>query len=328
MADFNYEMYSNSPAMHWMMGVFSSHATGRKLTLSKDVKLGERTSERMNQVTYHYESRDCIGELIIQEFNKKLPTNSQLAMIFILIAGNHQSWRTNKAVFTIEDFIKFKGEEVNKNTRDVARRQLEQTMKRLLDCKIEVKYNKRTKKCAMINLLAGYTYENGFCSVEFPSTVIEALNIYPQLFPTWGGKLVNPKALAMTIYIYYRIKQAKKHDCVVNINIRDLLSYTGIPYDKEQVNNRRYKQLIIQPFLKAVEDIHLLSGNALKIEIPTYEGIDEFLNSHVVVTYDKAVADYYNAKKKEKNIEKKTRGKLNDPKRSESSKRVSKRAAG
>ena len=94
------------------------------------------------------------------------------------------------------------------------------------------------------------------------------------------------------------------------------------------MNNRRYKQLIIQPFLKAVEDIHLLSGNALKIEIPTYEGIDEFLNSHVVVTYDKAVADYYNTKKKEKNIEKKTRGKLNDPKRSESSKRVSKRAAG
>lgn len=304
-----------------MMGLFSSHATGRELRLaSKNVTLGERAS-KMNYMTYSYKSEDCMSELIIQEINKKLPANSQLAMIYVLITGNQQNWKKNKASFMIEDFIKFKGEEVTKVTREVARRQLEQIMKRLLDCKIEVKYTKRSKRCAMINLLAGYTYDNGFCTVEFPNSVIEALNIYPQLFPNWGGKLVNPKALAMTIYIYYRIKQAKKHDCVVNINIRDLLSYTGIPYDKEQVNNRRYKQLIIQPFLKAVEDIHLLSGNALKIEIPTYEGIDEFLSSHVVIHYDNKVAEYYKSKGK------KTGGKLSEPKSSKPSQRVSKRAA-
>ena len=68
-SEFDYKMYSNSPATHWMMGVFNSHATGRELTLSKDIKLGERVSERMNQVKYSYESRDCIGELIIQEFH-------------------------------------------------------------------------------------------------------------------------------------------------------------------------------------------------------------------------------------------------------------------
>ena len=320
-SDFDYKVYNNSPATHWMMGLFSSHATGRELRLaSKNVTLGERAS-KMNYMTYSYKSEDCMSELIIQEINKKLPANSQLAMIYVLIVGNQQNWKKNKASFMIEDFIKFKGEEVTKVTREVARRQLEQIMKRLLDCKIEVKYTKRSKKCAMINLLAGYTYDNGFCTVEFPNSVIEALNIYPQLFPNWGGKLVNPKALAMTIYIYYRIKQAKKHDCVVNINIRDLLSYTGIPYDKEQVNNRRYKQLIIQPFLKAVEDIHLLSGNALKIEIPTYEGIDEFLSSHVVIHYDNKVAEYYKSKGK------KTGGKLSEPKSSKPSQRVSKRAA-
>ena len=277
MSEFDYKMYSNSPATHWMMGVFNSHATGRELTLSKDIKLGERVSERMNQVKYSYESRDCIGELIIQEFNEKLPTNSQLAMIFILITGNQQNWRNNKAVFPIEDFINFKGEEVTKDARDVARRQLKETMRRLLDCKIEVKYNKRSKKCALINLLASYSYDNGFCTVEFPSTVVEALNIYPQLFPSWGGKLTNQKSFAMTIYIYYRIKQARQYNGTINVNVKDLLSYAGIPYEKDHVKNRRYKQLMIQPFLKAIEEIHLLSDETLKIGVQEYSNVDEFL---------------------------------------------------
>lgn len=321
MSEFDYKMYSNSPATHWMMGVFNSHATGRELTLSKDIKLGERVSERMNQVKYSYESRDCIGELIIQEFNEKLPTNSQLAMIFILITGNQQNWRNNKAVFPIEDFINFKGEEVTKDARDVARRQLKETMRRLLDCKIEVKYNKRSKKCALINLLASYSYDNGFCTVEFPSTVVEALNIYPQLFPSWGGKLTNQKSFAMTIYIYYRIKQARQYNGTINVNVKDLLSYAGIPYEKDHVKNRRYKQLMIQPFLKAIEEIHLLSDETLKIEVQPYSGIDEFLSSHVVIHYDNKVAEYYKSKSK------KTGGKLSEPKSSKPSQRVSKRAA-
>lgn len=320
MSEFDYKMYSNSPATHWMMGVFNSHATGRELTLSKDIKLGERVSERMNQVKYSYESRDCIGELIIQEFNEKLPTNSQLAMIFILITGNQQNWRNNKAVFPIEDFINFKGEEVTKDARDVARRQLKETMRRLLDCKIEVKYNKRSKKCALINLLASYSYDNGFCTVEFPSTVVEALNIYPQLFPSWGGKLTNQKSFAMTIYIYYRIKQARQYNGTINVNVKDLLSYAGIPYEKDHVKNRRYKQLMIQPFLKAIEEIHLLSDETLKIEVQPYSGIDEFLSSHVVIHYDNKVAEYYKSKSK------KTGGKLSEPKSSKPSQRVSKRA--
>lgn len=320
MSEFDYKMYSNSPATHWMMGVFNSHATGRELTLSKDIKLGERVSERMNQVKYSYESRDCIGELIIQEFNEKLPTNSQLAMIFILITGNQQNWRNNKAVFPIEDFINFKGEEVTKDARDVARRQLKETMRRLLDCKIEVKYNKRSKKCALINLLASYSYDNGFCTVEFPSTVVEALNIYPQLFPSWGGKLTNQKSFAMTIYIYYRIKQARQYNGTINVNVKDLLSYAGIPYEKDHVKNRRYKQLMIQPFLKAIEEIHLLSDETLKIGVQEYSNVDEFLNGHVVIHYDNKVAEYYKSKSK------KTGGKLSEPKSSKPSQRVSKRA--
>lgn len=324
MSEFDYKIYSNSPATHWIMGVFNSHASGRELTLSKEIKLGERVSERMNQVKYSYESKDCIGELIVQEFNKKLPATSQLAMIFILIKGNHQNWRNNKAVFQIEDFINFKGEEVNKVTREVARRQLKETMKRLLDCKIEIKYNSRSKKCALINLLASYNYDNGFCTVEFPSSVVESLNIYPQLFPSWGGKLTNQKSFAVTIYVYYRIKQAKKHNGVVKINVGDLLAYAGIPYAKEQVNNRRYKQLIVQPFLKAVEEIHLLCGKTLEINIPDYGNIDEFLNSYVIVNYDQAVANYYTDKSKSKT--RKARSEVNEPKSSKPSQRVSQRA--
>lgn len=319
--DFNYKVYNNSPATHWMMGLFSSHATGRELRLaSKNVTLGERAS-KMNYMTYSYKSEDCMSELIIQEINKKLPANSQLAMIYVLIVGNQQNWKKNKASFMIEEFIKFKGEEVTKVTREVARRQLEQIMKRLLDCKIEVKYTKRSKRCAMINLLAGYTYDNGFCTVEFPNSVIEALNIYPQLFPNWGGQLSNQKAFAMTIYIYYRIKQARQYNGTINVNVKDLLSYAGIPYEKDHVKNRRYKQLMIQPFLKAIEEIHLLSDETLKIEVQPYSGIDEFLSSHVVIHYDNKVAEYYKSKSK------KTGGKLSEPKSSKPSQRVSKRAA-
>lgn len=315
MSKFQYKIYNNSPVTHWMIGLFNNHGTGRELSLaSKNVRLGEKVSSRMNHTSYFYESNDCMSELIIKEINKKLPTNSQLAMIYVLIIGNYQNWRNNKATFTIEDFIRFKGEEVTKTSRDVARRQLEKTMKRLLDCKIEVKYNRRSKKCAMVNLLAGYTYDNGFCTVEFPSSVVEALNIYPQLFPNWGGQLSNQKAFAMIIYIYYRIKQSKEHNGTVKINIKDLLSYAGIPYSQEQATNWRHKQLIITPFLKAIDEIHLVANDTLKIEILNYSTIEEFLNSHVIVKYDDAVANYYNEKKKE--------GKLNGAKRT---KRVSKR---
>ena len=318
LSDEEYKIYNNSPIIHWMLGVFNSHATGRRLELSKDVKLNERESKRMCQTTYKYESRDCIGELVVQELDKKMPQSSHLALLFVLIVGNSQNWRDNKAMFMLDDFITFKGEEVTENTIRVARRQLKEVMQRLLSCRIEIKAR---RSCAMFNLLVSYKCKNNFCTVEFQGDVIQALCIYPQLFPNWGGELVNPKSFSMVVYIYYRIKQDKKREGVLNINTKDLLSYVGIPYQREQVNNRRHKQLIVQPLLKAIDEIHLLSGETLKIEVQPYAELDDFLNSPIVVKYDEKVAQYYNSKNK------KIGGELNGPKSSKPSQRVSKRAA-
>ena len=312
--DFNYKIYNSSPISHWMMGVFNNHGTGRELSLSKDVKLSEREVERVNRKTYNYTSRSYVSKLIIEEINKKLPPSCLMTLMYVLVVGNQQNWRNNKAVFLVDDYLKFRGEEVTKDTKDAARRQFKQTMERLINCKIEVNDLKRSRTYAMINLLGAYHYENGLCTVEFPSSVVEALNIYPQLFPTWGGQLSNQKAFAMTIYIYFRIKLASEHNGELNINVKDLLSYAGIPYSRDQVNQRRYKQLIITPFLKAIDEIHLVANETLKIEVLNYNTIEEFLNSHVIIKYDDAVANYYNEKKKA--------GKLNGAKRT---KRVSKR---
>ena len=312
--EFNYKIYTNSPITHWMMGIFNNHATGRELTLSKDVKLSEKELKLMNTKSYNYKSRSYVSKLIIEEVNKKLPSACLMTLMYVLVVGNQQNWRNNKAVFSIDDYLLFKGEEVTKAAKDAARRQFKQTMERLLNCKIEVNDLKRSRTYAMINLLGSYRYDNGLCTVEFPSAVVEALNIYPQLFPTWGGQLTNQKAFAMTIYIYFRIKLATEHTGELNINVKDLLSYAGIPYSQEQITNWRHKQLIITPFLKAIDEIHLVANDTLKIEVLNYSTIEEFLNSHVIVKYDDAVANYYNEKKKA--------GKLNG---SGTKKRVSKR---
>lgn len=295
--DEEYQIYTNSPLSHWMFGLLSNHATGRDLRLaSKNVVIGEKSFMRSDETHYHYENGEYISKLIIQEINKKISASSQLSLIYVLIVGNYQNWKNNQATFMIDDYIRFKGEEITKNTRDSARRQLQQVMRRLLDCKIDVKYNRQTKRSFATNLLGSYSYNNGLCTVEFPRGVIEALNIYPQLFPSWGGKLTNQKSFAMTIYIYYRIKQTTPYECKLNINIKDLLSYAGIPYEKDQVANRRHKQLIINPFLKAIDDIHLISQGTLKINVPTFGGTDEFLKGYVTVEYDQKVADYYKSK--------------------------------
>lgn len=291
------------------MGVFNNHATGRELNLSKDVQLSMRESELQNCKTYHYESRSYISKLIIEELNKKLPPACLMSLVYVLIIGNQQNWKNNQAVFLIDDYLRFKGDPVTKDTKDAARRQFKQTMQRLVNCKIEVNDLKRSKKYSLVNLLGGYHYENGVCTVEFPSTVVEALYIYPQLFPKWGGELQNQKAFAMTIYIYFRIKLMKVHDGELKINVKDLLSYAGIPSSKEQVNNRRYRQLIITPYLKAIDDIHLVSGESLKISILNHSNIEEFLKGYVTVKYDDAVANYYkgvktNGSKRKKRVSK------------------------
>ena len=290
---YDYTIYNSSPITHWIMGVFNNHATGRELNLSKDVQLSMRESELQNCKMYHYESRSYVSKLIIEELNKKLPPACLMTLVYVLIIGNQQNWKNNQAMFLIDDYLRFKGDPVTKDTKDAARRQFKQTMQRLVNCKIEVNDLKRSKKYSLVNLLGGYHYENGVCTVEFPSTVVEALYIYPQLFPKWGGELKNQNALAMTIYIYFRIKLMKVHDGELKINVKDLLSYAGIPSSKEQVNNRRYRQLIITPYLKAIDDIHLVSGESLKISILNHSNIEEFLKGYVTVKYDDAVANYY-----------------------------------
>ena len=68
-SDFDYKVYNNSPATHWMMGLFSSHATGRELRLaSKNVTLGERAS-KMNYTTYRYKSEDD-RKLVLKNINE------------------------------------------------------------------------------------------------------------------------------------------------------------------------------------------------------------------------------------------------------------------
>ena len=109
--DFNYKIYNSSPISHWMMGVFNNHGTGRELSLSKDVKLSEREVERVNRKTYNYKSRSYVSKLIIEEINKKLPPSCLMTLMYVLVVGNQQNWRNNKAVFLVDDYLNVENSE-------------------------------------------------------------------------------------------------------------------------------------------------------------------------------------------------------------------------
>lgn len=294
-----YKILGNSPITNWVFGLFATHNTGREFRVSaKGVELAKGEDVMYDQVAYSYVNADLKAEFVVKYINRNVPAHCQKLLIYILMKGNEQGWIDNVSKFTLDEFICFKGEEPTQTTRDVARRQFKEAMSVLYEQSLSLTFHgKRTIKkidsFGKTRLISSYSCRTGNCCVEFPSQIIHAFGMYFQLFPMWGGSLKSQKSFSLATYVFYRIKLAKPHDGEVKLKIRDLLCYMGIAYEKEQVANRRYKQLIVTPFLKSISDLETKSDRTLTFEMNSYNTIDEFLNGTVVVHYDKKIADYY-----------------------------------
>ena len=294
-----YKVLGNSPITNWVFGLFATHNSGRDFRLSaKGVELKKGEDVMYNQVAYSYVNADLKAEFVIKHIKRNVPAHCQKMLIYVLLRGNEQGWKNNIATFTLDDFIEFKGEIPTATTRDVARRQFKEAMSVLYEqsLSLTVKSKRSSKKIdsfGKTRMISSYVCRTGNCSVEFPNQIIQAFSMYFQLFPTWCGSLKSQKSFALATYVFYRIKMAKTYNGKVKLQIKDLLCYMGMAYEKEQVANRRYKQLIITPFLKSISDLEMTSGETLTFDISSYNTIDEFLNGSVTVHYEKKIADYY-----------------------------------
>lgn len=294
-----YKMLGNSPLTNWVFGLFATHNSGREFKVSsKGIELKKGEDVMYNQVAYSYANDDLKAEFVIKHIERSVPVHCQKVLIYLLLKGNEQGWINNTATFTLDDFIEFKGERSTATTKDVARRQFKESMAVLYEqsLSLTVKSKRSSKKIdsfGKMRVVSSYICRNGNCSVEFPIQIIKAFSMYFQLFPMWCGSLKNQRSFSLATYVFYRIKMAKTYDGKVKLQIKDLLCYMGMAYEKEQVANRRYKQLIINPFLKSVADLETTSGGTLTFDINSYNTIDEFLSGSVTVHYEKKIADYY-----------------------------------
>lgn len=294
-----YGLLGNSPLTNWIFGLYATHNSGREFRVStKGIDLKKGEDIMYNQVAYSYANGDLKAEFIIKHIEKNVPAHCQKVLIYTLLRGNEQQWNNNTATFTIDDFVEFKGEEPSPTTRDVARRQFRESMKVLYDqsLSLTVKSKRSTKQITSFGktrLISSYICNNGNCAVEFPNQIIQAFSMYFQLFPMWCGRLKSQRSFSLATYIFYRIKLDKKQNGNIKLQNRDLLCYMGIAYEKEQVANRRYKQLITTPFVKSISDLERYSSGTLTFEISTYRNIDDFLNGTTTVGYEKKISDYY-----------------------------------
>ncbi len=118
--------------------------------------------------------------------------------------------------------------------------------------------NKQEIRAKKKQVLIGYDVtRRGTSEFEMKKDTINFFCLYYSLFPKWIYNLKNNKAYALADHVYYIAHQRKKgisKNGVFNISFENIRIILGLPSPKE---TEKHSEKIINPILKAIEDIEL-----------------------------------------------------------------------
>jgi hypothetical protein len=201
-----------------------------------------------------------------------LNTNAKKTFNFLLQKANQQHY-PEAIEFNLENYMDY----IGTSSKDYAFRQLKKDTD-IVSSIIVKAYRKGKKSYDWDNELpfakGKITYNK--CNVKCNAEIVK--NVFCQYYtilPTWIGRL-NGKAYELADYIFYLARQKENKEKIITkgyFTIRQQSVIDNLKLPKE--DKIHYKQLVIVPIQKAVEDINNYEDNIDDIKIePTKNNIE------------------------------------------------------
>jgi len=188
------------------------------------------------------------------------------------------------------------------SSKDHAYRQLKKDISKLNSMVLNVEMDKKGKGITIGQneiFLKKYAVTYNKCYFKCNPEAIEAVFCqHYTLIPYWIGKL-NGKAYELTDYAFFLTRQNKENLTTkgyFNTSLKSVIEYLGLPKE----DKIHYKQLVIVPMQKAVEEINNFEDNIDDIKIEITNSIETFYKITIKKEIiDKMMPKKYYADKKE-----------------------------
>jgi len=252
----------NGLMTHYIKKASNNHSEELKSSKNKKIKWYLNSDTRLLHIRYE----DSKKKFTI--YSQPLNTNAKKTFNFLLQKANQQHY-PEVVEFYLEDYMDY----TETSSKDYAYRQLKKDISKLNSIVINVEMYKYKKgKGIAIGqnepFLKKYAITYNKCYFKCnPEAIKDVFSEQYTLIPYWTGKLKG-KNYELVDYIFSQARRKGEGlitDGYLDISLNSMIEYFKLPEE----DKKHYRQLVIVPMQKAVEEINNFKDNIddIKIEI-------------------------------------------------------------
>lgn len=253
-------------------------------------------------------------EFTPKELSKKVlgalsrPTEDILTYVFI--NGEKIGWKDNSAMFTLEDYMIYRGlDPNNKNKKDYCRKQIIAASKELMGCRVELegkfKGKNGQKKVIRGTPVVDKYYRldpDGMYIFQFDEALLEVFREYYGLMPEWAPRLQSYEARKIINIALYKMQASKSGD--VNIKMPEILNHLALPMTKgeyRKLYNDRHYERVTEPVRKAIDELFRSAPEDWTIDQTLSTNIEDefesFLETELIIKADSPAKQHFASQK-------------------------------
>ncbi len=250
----------NGDSLNWLYRVLSSSKGGRMVTESSGNRREEITAQQYGDKMRFTRTNKQNGSTVIVEIDqadKYLRKTNKTFTKILLFALQKMTAQNNplEVGFSLQELVDL-GMYYDTST---ARRAVKEffSQQKLTTLSGIVKKGKKTVKEEGGILFYHYKINNGFVTLSVNENFnLDFIANYFTVFPRFAYALSN-NAFSLVRYIFFIARQntqAIKNKGKFTISLENIRENLGLP-SSDEVNNRKYRQFIIEPIEKAIEEV-------------------------------------------------------------------------
>ncbi len=248
----------NGEIIYWLIRTLNSSKGGRTVQASTRNRHEEITTiQKGNSLRFIRENKQAKTTQIVEMKNALKYLGKTKTFVKLLIFSLQKMTAQNFPLeigFSLQELVSLG---VYKNTSN-ARRAVKKFFEQQLDTPLSgtVKKGKRIINERESVLFYDLSFDNGFVTLSANHKInMEFIANYFTVFPRFAYAL-NGNAFSLVHYIFFLARQKAqdiKDKGTFTISLEAVREYLGLPAP-EDVNNRKYRQYIIEPIEKAIEE--------------------------------------------------------------------------
>lgn len=250
----------NGDSLNWLYRVLSASKGGRMVQESTGNRHEEITAQQYGDKIRFTRTNKQNGSTVIVEIDqadKYLRKTNKTFTKILLFALQKMTAQNNplEVGFTLQELVDLGMYENPSNARRAVKEFFAQ--QKLTTLSGTVKKGRKTVKEEGGILFYHYKINNGFVTLSVNENFnLDFIANYFTVFPRFAYALSN-NAFSLVRYIFFLARQnaqAIKDKGTFTISLENIRENLGLP-SVDEVNNRKYRQFIIEPIEKAIEEV-------------------------------------------------------------------------